>query len=272
MVGSGREMVAKGKPRSIRRLTFEQLETEWRAGRGLSATNICLVLAILVSIGLYTAETEIALGDGDTGMVRQLNEAFLWVFAAEFAARLWSVGAEARFRGGSGLWAYVKANPVMLCVDFLAFAPELIWLAFAPTSPGFLRSLRVVRLLKITRYYPACRLVLDALRACYQELLVALSLSASLWYLSSVTLYAFESDAQPEKFGSIVRAMWWGVATLTTVGYGDVYPQTVVGKIAAGLFAVIGVGTVALPSGIIAGAFIEKYRARRQTLARKREE
>ncbi len=259
-------VTAEGR-RSLRRIAFEQLETERLEGGKLSATNRILVFVILLSIGLYTAETEIAAGSDDAVAIGRINEALLWVFAAEFAVRLWSVGAEARFRGGRGLWAYVRANGFMLAVDFLAFAPELVWLAFAPTSPSFLRSLRVVRLLKIARYYPSCRLVLAALRSCYQELLVALSLSAALWYLSSVTLYVLESDEQPEKFGSILRAMWWGVATLTTVGYGDVYPQTIGGKVAAGFFAVIGVGTVALPSGIIAGAFIEKYRARRQALA-----
>lgn len=264
-------VAAKGR-RSARRVAFEQLETDRRDGRGLSLTNAILMLLILLSIGLYTAETEIAVGAADAGMIGRVNETFLWVFAAEFAVRLWSVGAETKYRGGRGLWMYAKANWFMLGVDLLAFAPELIWLACTPTSPSFLRSVRVVRLLKIARYYPSCRLVLAALRACYQELLVALSLSAALWYLSSVTLYVCESDAQPEKFGSIVRAMWWGVATLTTVGYGDVYPHTVGGKVAAGLFAVIGVGTVALPSGIIAGAFIEKYRARRQALAARRRE
>lgn len=249
---------------SMRGFAYSQLEAGGRSKRGLSAANRILVAVILASIALYTAETEVVFRTGDEGIFGPVNTAFLWVFAAEFVLRLWSVGAEARFSGRRGLWAYAKSNWFMLCVDFVAFGPELICLAFAPAPPSFLRSLRVVRLLKVARYYPACRLVLDALRSCYQELLVALSLSTALWYLSSVVLYVSESEAQPEKFGSIVRAMWWGVATLTTVGYGDVYPETVLGKIAAGLFAVIGVGTVALPSGIIAGAFIEKFRARRQ--------
>lgn len=255
---------------SMRGFAYSQLEAGGRSKQGLSATDRILVLVILASIVLYTAETEVAYRTGEGGIFAQINAAFLWIFAAEFVLRLWSVGAEAKFRGRRGLWMYVTSNWFMLCVDFLAFAPELLCLAIAPAPPSFLRSLRVIRLLKVARYYPACRLVLDALRSCYQELLVALSLSTALWYLSSVVLYVSESDAQPEKFGSIVRAMWWGVATLTTVGYGDVYPETVLGKVAAGLFAVIGVGTVALPSGIIAGAFIEKYRARRQSLGNER--
>ncbi|WP_337997575.1 ion transporter [Oleispirillum naphthae] len=251
----------------MRRVVYDQLETESRRQKGLSAANRVLVLVILSSIVLYTLETEVAFRTGQGGIFVLLNNVFLWVFAAEFVLRLWSAGAEARFGGRGGLWAYVKANRFMLAVDFIAFAPELLCFLAVPSPPSFLRSFRVIRLLKIARYFPAFRLVLDALRSCYRELLVALSLSTALWYLSSVVLYACEGEAQPEKFGSIVRAMWWGVATLTTVGYGDVYPETAVGKVAAGLFAVVGIGTVALPSGILAGAFIEQYRTRRQARA-----
>ncbi|MEZ5788934.1 MAG: ion transporter [Xanthobacteraceae bacterium] len=152
----------------------------------------------------------------------------------------------------------------MVLVDFLAFAPELIFIMIGANPPTWMRSLRVFRLAKMVRYIPAVELVTRALRACIQELLVALSLSVVLWYLASVVLYLTESGSQPDQFGSITRTMWWSVVTLTTVGYGDVYPITVFGKIAAGLIAVLGVGTVALPSGIMAGAFIEEFRERRR--------
>lgn len=258
-------MASQANCRSIRRVVYDQLTTEPGGRRGLSVANKGLVLVILLSIALYTLETEVAFRTGQGGVFVSFNNVFLWIFAAEFVLRLWSAGAGARFGGWGGLWMYVKSNYFMLAVDFIAFGPELLWLLFVPSPPSFLRSLRVIRLLKIARYFPAFRLVLEALRSCYRELLVALSLSGALWYLSSVVLYACEGEAQPEKFGSIVRAMWWGVATLTTVGYGDVYPETAIGKVAAGLFAVVGIGTVALPSGILAGAFIEQYRARRPT-------
>ena len=194
-----------------------------------------------------------------------LNIIILCVFCIEFIMRLCVAGVDERFKGWNGLCAYVKSNGFMVAVDFLAFAPELLLLTIGVSPPSWLRSLRVFRLFKMARYFPAFKLVVNALRSCIQELLVALSLSAVLWYLASVALYFAESEVQPERFGSITRSMWWSVVTLTTVGYGDVVPMTIFGKVAAGVIAVIGLGTVALPSGIIAGAFIEKYRERRQT-------
>jgi voltage-gated potassium channel len=138
----------------------------------------------------------------------------------------------------------------------------LFLLAIGLSPPSLLRALRVARLLKMTRYFPAFKLVLDALRSCVNELLAALAVAVMLWYFASVLLYLAESEAQPDGFGSITRAMWWSVVTLTTVGYGDVYPVTALGKIFAGFIAVLGIGAVAMPSGILAGTFMEKLRDR----------
>lgn len=82
----------------------------------------------------------------------------------------------------------------------------------------------------------------------------------SLPFLSAILLYFVEDNVQPEAFGSIPRAMWWAMATLTTVGYGDVYPITVTGKIWAGIISLISIGVVALPAGIIAANFSEKLK------------
>ena len=81
-----------------------------------------------------------------------------------------------------------------------------------------------------------------------------------LLFLSDILLYLVEGSVQPEAFGSIPRAMWWAIATLTTVGYGDVYPITVMGKICAGIISLISIGIVALPAGIIAANFSEKLK------------
>jgi len=248
---------------SLRRVIHDQLDTERADRRGLSFTNWPLVFLIFLSLLIYTIETEEEIPIARTYEFWLLNVAILCVFAIEFVLRLWIAGVDERFRGWRGLWSYFAANPFMTVVDFVAFAPELILIALGASPPALLRSLRIFRLFKIARYFPAFKLVVDALRSCIQELLVALSLSALTWYLASVILYLAENAAQPEVFGSITRSMWWSVITLTTVGYGDVYPVTIAGKVAAGVIAVVGVGTVALPSGIIAGAFIERFRARR---------
>jgi len=249
---------------SIRRAIHHQLETESAGKKGLSATNWVVVFVILLSLVLYTAETEEKVQTGQAGAFGILNTTILCVFCIEFFLRLWAAGDDERFRGWKGLRAYIRSNWLMVLVDFIAFAPELLMILIGGSPPTWLRSFRVARLFKMARYIPAYRLVADALRSCMQELLVAVSLAAVLWYVAAVLLYLAESDIQPDNFGSITRSMWWSVITLTTIGYGDVYPVSIAGKLAAGMIAVIGVGTVALPSGIIAGAFQTQFRERRK--------
>lgn len=248
----------------LRQITYNQLEAESPQIKGLSAVNWILVFIIIFSQIAYTAETEQELRKGELNYYLFFDLFVSCIFAIEFFARLWVAGIDERFRGSEGLFHYVKSNWLLLLVDFLAFGPELIFIMIGGGPTSWMRSLRVFRLIKMVRYVPAVELVTRALRSCIQELLVALSLSIVLWYLAAVLLYLAESTAQPDSFGSITRTMWWSVVTLTTVGYGDVYPITVFGKVAAGVIAVVGVGTVALPSGIMAGAFIEEFRERRR--------
>ena len=252
------------KKTSLRKVIHDQLEMERPQIKGLSLTNWILVFIIIFSQVMYTVETEQELETGELNIYWFLDLLISGIFGIEFFSRIWVAGIDRRLRGLSGLFNYFKTNWFMLVVDFLAFAPELISVIIGVNPPSWLRSLRVFRLIKMVRYIPAVELVTKALRGCIQELLVALSLSIILWYLASVVLYLAESAVQPDHFGSITRAMWWSVVTLTTVGYGDVYPITVFGKVAAGIIAVIGVGTVALPGGIMAGAFIEEFRERRR--------
>jgi voltage-gated potassium channel len=253
--------------RSLKTFSFKhfargQLEARHPEAEGLSITNWAIVFLILASLVLYTAETEEEIQTGAAGTFGFLDNAILWIFGFEFLMRLFASGPNDGRTRWRDVLGYVRRNKFIVLVDLVAFAPELIFILLGWGAPSWLRSLRVFRLFKMTRYFPAVALVVDALRSCAQELLVAVALSTVVWYLAAVVMYLAESAAQPDSFGSITRAMWWSVTTLTTVGYGDTYPVTVFGKIAAGLFAVVGVGSVALPSGIIAAAFIQRFRER----------
>jgi len=123
-----------------------------------------------------------------------------------------------------------------------------------------LRALRLARLVKLARYITAFRIVGDAVKRAWPPLFASLCIAAAQLYVSAVLLYFIEGTSKPQAFGSITRSLWWAVVTLTTVGYGDVYPESTLGRFVAGIVALTGIGIVALPTGILASSFAEVFR------------
>ena len=117
-----------------------------------------------------------------------------------------------------------------------------------------LRALRLLRLFKLFRYSKTIQRLNNAIKLAKQELVMFFSLTCILLYLAGVGIYYFENAAQPDTFSSIIDSLWWAVATLTTVGYGDIYPITAGGKIFTFFILMIGLGIVSIPAGIIASA------------------
>ncbi|RMF18250.1 MAG: ion transporter, partial [Gammaproteobacteria bacterium] len=122
-------------------------------------------------------------------------------------------------------------------------------------DPLYLRVVRLVRLFKLTRYSRSMDLLLTVLRKEANSLISAIAILVMLILLASAGIYAVESDDQPEAFGSIPRALWWATVTLTTVGYGDVVPASVGGRMLAMCISILGIGLAALPAGILASGF-----------------
>ncbi len=139
-------------------------------------------------------------------------------------------------------------------VDFLAILPFYLSLGIDLRSIRVFRLLRVVRVFKLARYGGAVRRFHRAARIAKEELVLFASVALILLYLSAVGIYYFERSAQPDKFGSIFQSLWWAVATMTTVGYGDVYPVTVGGRLFTFLILMVGLGIVAVPTGLFASA------------------
>jgi voltage-gated potassium channel len=108
-----------------------------------------------------------------------------------------------------------------------------------------------------------------AVRRAGAPLVASLCVAGAQLYVSAMLLYFIEGENNPQSFGSITRALWWAVVTLTTVGYGDVYPVTVLGRIVAGIVAITGIGIVALPTAILASSFAEEFRERYEERRRK---
>lgn len=153
-------------------------------------------------------------------------------------------------------------------VDLVAILPFYLGLVVDLRSLRVLRFLRLLRILKLTRYSQAWRRFHRALIISREELILFAATALILIYLAAVGIYYFEHEAQPEVFASMFDGLWWAVATLTTVGYGDSYPITAGGRFFTFVILVIGLGIVALPSGIVASA-LAKARAEEDEAAKR---
>jgi voltage-gated potassium channel len=267
----------KRKHTTIKGYVHDWLEPDQPGGLNFfSGTIIVLVIVSLISLAL---ETEAMRSDTpfEAWMLpatQAVNTVIVVIFAIEFALRFWSEGENPKHKGVLGRLRFL-AQPITVA-DVLAFLPELIVLLFFPHLPrgwlAALRALRLFRLFKLARYVPAFAIVGAAVKRAWAPLLAALAVAAAQLYIAAMMLYFIEGETKAEEFGSITRSLWWAIVTLTTVGYGDVYPETVLGRVAAGLVALAGIGIVAMPTGILASAFAEEFRERHERKQRQESE
>lgn len=179
------------------------------------------------------------------------------VFTIEYIARVWSsVESPAYRRPVRGRLRFAR-TPLAL-IDLLAILPSL--LPMVGLDLRVLRGLRLFRLfriLKLTRYSRSLRTMGQVFRRGREPLVITLSATGLAVLIASSIMYYAEHAAQPEMFSSIPAAMWWGVVTLTTLGYGDMVPVTALGRAMGGVFAVSGILLIALPTAILGAAFID---------------
>lgn len=240
---------------NLRRSLWLLLEPKARAKRGLSWLNICLLILIVMATLIAIVETEPLIVRGRQHIFSGLQYVFGTVFAVEYAARLW-VAAENP--GDEGVWAkrwrFVRSPSAI--IDLV-----VVLAAFAPLVAGdvaSLRMLRLIRILGLARLGKLSAAVHGISAAVYSrrfELGVTAGIAIMFMVFGATLLYWIEGEVQPDQFGSIPRAMWWAVITMTTIGYGDAYPITAAGRFAAAFIALSGVGLIAMPTGILAAAF-----------------
>lgn len=234
----------------------------WNKKKPSPVTWLLLGL-IFFSLVLFTLETEATIAAQYPEFFRIANFVVAILFGFEYILRVWTCKENEAYAGKWGRLRFVFSY--MAIIDLIAFLPSLLLAgAFNAYWLRVLRLLRIFQLLKLGRYSRSLDIVVGAIKKSWRELVVSLGLSVFFLYLSAVLLYFVEGATQPEAFGSIPRSLWWAVATLTTVGYGDVYPITAMGRFCGGIIAMIGIALIALPAGILAGSFIEEYRARRE--------
>ena len=247
---------------NLRSKVYFWLERPKRDAKGPKLLEIALIVLITLNVTAVILETVDPLYANWQLAFSWFEALSLFVFVVEYVARLW-VSPENPDTRSRLSWAI---SPLAL-IDLLAILPALLYL-FIPIDLRMLRTFRMLRLLKLTRYSPALRMLLavfeeeaGAFFAGFFILIIMLIFAASGAWLA-------EHKAQPETFGSIPAAMWWAVATLTTVGYGDVTPITVAGKVFGAVITVVGIGMAALPAGIIASGLNEQIHRRRASLHR----
>ena len=198
---------------------------------------------IVLSVISLTLETMPDLPGWLRDFLRWEEYVIVAIFTVEYALRVWSAPRPMGYV--FSFWGLI---------DLVAILPTLVLAGTDMRSLRIFRMLRLLRLLKLMRYARAMDRLGDAMRSAREELVLFLILSGMTLYLCAAGIYFFEHEAQPEQFASIPHSLWWAVATLTTVGYGDVYPITAGGKIFTALVLFVGLGIVALPIGVIATA------------------
>ena len=199
--------------------------------------------------------------------VRILNRFERWVlvvFSVEYLLRIWTADMlypelppwRARLK-------YVCSG--MAIIDLAAILPFYLPMVMS-VNLVVLRAIRLVRLLrlfKLSRYTDAVSSIWAVFRNKFQEILVSVLFVVIVLIIASLLIYYAEHDAQPDKFANAFSGVWWAVATLTTVGYGDIYPVTALGRFLGGIIAITGIGLVAVPTGIISAGFIELLERKR---------
>ena len=254
---------------TLRSQVYRQLESSAWPGRGLSPTNLFLAVLIIVTVGAAIAETEPMIVRGREYIFDRMEVIVGAIFAVEYVARLWVAADNPAFAKHKYPRIRYALTPIAI-IDLLAVLPALFAFGGAPSLMlRFFRVLRMLRLAKLGRASRAWDQIRNALYERRYEFGLILGMLALAVLIAASLLYWAEADAQPEKFGSIPRSVWWAIITLTTIGYGDAYPVTPLGQFMASFIAITGVMLVALPTGLFAASFTEGLQRHRDRASTK---
>ena len=210
--------------------------------------NLFIQFLIILSVVNFSIQTLPNLSDRTEKIMNDIEIFCVAIFTIEYLLRLYASKPRMKF-----FFSFFGL------VDLIAILPFYLALGMDLKSLRAIRLFRILRLFKFLRYGNTMEKIKKSFDAIKRELFLFSLATLMLLYFSSIGIYFFENEAQPEVFTSIFDAMWWSVATLTTVGYGDVYPITSGGKIFASVIVFIGLGLVAIPTGLIASSLTRAF-------------
>ena len=220
-----------------------------------------IYLLIIVNVVAMILESHVSIRNAYGNLFQIFEAISIYIFSFEYLYRIRLAYMNNRMKGVS---KYVFSTFGL--IDLISILPFYLN-QFIKVDGRFLRILRLFRLtriFKLGRDSSSLRLFVKALKGVQNELKFTLFLSALAILFSASAIYYLENEAQPDKFSSITESIWWATVSLATVGYGDVYPVTVGGKIFASIISLIGIGIVAIPTGIISASFVEEINAVRR--------
>ena len=245
----------------LKKRIWEILEVEnpeERPGKVYDAFDVFILILIVLNV------IAVILGTVKSIEKRYQSELYWFevfsvaVFTVEYLTRLWACTSQRRYAHPVIGRLRFMVQPIAI-IDLLAILP--FFLTFFTMDLRFIRALRIFRIFRVAklgRYSSTFQLFGGVFRSKKEELFVTVMVMLLLIVMSASFMYFAENEAQPDKFPDIPSTVWWAVMTLTTVGYGDVFPVTSIGKVLAMVIAILGVGMFALPTGILGAGFVEE--------------
>lgn len=237
---------------------FEVIQTAKNGDRLSRAFDLCIICLIILNV-LFVILDTFNLPNKYRTFSTKVEQISAIIFTIEYLLRLWTSDL---LHPDTSPWIgrlkYIFS--FMALIDLFAILPFYIPFIF-PVDLRVLRTLRVVRLFRIfkfNRYTNALNQISAVFRKKSSQLFSSMFIVFLLMIIASVIMYNVENPAQPEKFDNAFSGLWWAIATLTTVGYGDIYPITPLGRILSAVIALLGIGLVAVPTGIVSAGFMEQ--------------
>lgn len=252
--------------KTIKKRVFEIISKAEGGDKASKIFDWSIMILIALSIISIILESFASIYDKYHPVFQVFEIITVVVFTIEYLLRIWTADLlfpEAKHPHLKYIFSF------MAIIDLLAILP--FYLPFISADLRFLRMMRLFRLFrllrvfKLGRYFDALQVIVKVIRTSGPQLIMSVVICFFVMLFSAIIMYTVENPVQPEQFPNVISALWWAICTLTTVGYGDVYPITAVGKFFASVISLVGIGIIAIPTGIIAAGF-------NQVISREKEE